>query len=90
MDDLKGIIAKRIQGATPNKKLHSEAHVLADEICTAFGEKKRFAMYLGVIKRVGVGTARRVFSQLKQDDNADNRGKLFMYLCRKEPQAPSS
>lgn len=89
MDDLKGIIAKRrLQGAKPNKHLHSPAHALADEISSAFGERKRFAMYLGVIKRVGVDKARQIYRQLEQDGSADNRGKLFMYLCRKEPKAP--
>lgn len=88
MDDLKDIIARRMKNAVPNKKLHSPAHVLADEICMAFGERKRFAMYLGVINRVGVDAARRIYSRLKQDENAKNRGKLFMFLCRKEPNGP--
>ncbi len=85
MDDLRDIITKRTEQAKPNKRLHSEAHVLADEISTAFGEKKRFGMYLGVINRVGVGHARRIFRQLQQDAKGD-LAKLFMYLCRKTPK----
>ena len=87
MDDLKDILERRVS-AKPNKNIHSPAHALADEITTAFGERKRFAMYLGVIKRVGVEQARRIYRQMAQDQNARDRGRLFMYLCRKEPKAP--
>ncbi len=86
MDDLKDILKKRAPKVIPkDKHLHSAAHVLADEISTAFGERKRFAMYLGVINRVGVENARRIFRQLHQEAKGD-LGKLFMYLCRKEPK----
>lgn len=85
MDDLKSLLAKR----TPQKKnvkIHTEVHALADEVSTAFGERKRFAMYLGTINRIGVERARGIYRQLLQEGNARNRGKLFMFLCRKEPK----
>ena len=87
MDGIKGILSKRLKAA-PNKKLHSPAHLLADEITTTFGERKRFAMYLGVINRVGVEKARGIYRRLIQEKGALNHGKLFMFLCRKEPKAP--
>ena len=80
MDSLKGLMSKR--SVRPNKHLHSPAHVLADEISTAFGEKKLFARYLGVILRVGVPKARTIFRTIQQD-GAEEPGKLFMYLCSK-------
>ena len=89
MDDLKNLLAKR-QKKGPDVHLHSAVHALADEISTAFGERKRFAMYLGVIKRVGVEAARRVYRQIEQDGNADSKGRLFMFLCRKEPPATNA
>jgi hypothetical protein len=89
MDDLKNLITERLRQDQPNKRLHSAAHVLADDISTAFGEKKRFAMYLGVINRVGVENARRIFRQLQQEGKGE-LGKLFMYLCRKEPKKDES
>jgi hypothetical protein len=84
MDGLGDLIAKRARAAKPNVKLHSPAHVLADEISSAFGERKRFAMYLGVINRVGVDEGRRIFRSLQQEGKGDLR-KLFMYLCRNAP-----
>ena len=43
-------------------------------------------MYLGVIKRVGVQKARRIFRNLQQEGKG-HPGKLFMFLCSKEPKA---
>ncbi|MEY4722793.1 MAG: hypothetical protein RLZZ324_306 [Candidatus Parcubacteria bacterium] len=84
MDDLKALLGDwKKARPKPNVKLHSEAHLLADEISTAFGERKRFAMYLGVINRVGPGEARRIFRELQLEAKG-NLGKLFMYLCSKK------
>jgi hypothetical protein len=85
MDDIKDILSKRLPQQKPNTKLHSAVHALADEISTAFGERKRFAMYLGVINRVGPDKARSIFRKL-QLEGTGNLGKLFMFLCRKEPK----
>lgn len=65
----------------PKKRLHSEAHVLADELSLYFQEPKKFAMYLGVIKKIGVRVARRLFSEIKQSD-AKEPAKLFMYKVK--------
>jgi hypothetical protein len=84
MDSLKDTLAGRARKkAVPAGKIHSEAHALADEISTAFQERKRFAMYLGVITRVGVPEARRIFAQLQQEGKG-HLGKIFMYLCSKK------
>lgn len=82
MDGMKEMLAKRMR-AKPNAKLHSEIHQLADEISSAFGEKPRFAMYLGTIKRVGVPQARQIFRELQQEGKG-HLGKLFMFLCSKK------
>jgi hypothetical protein len=84
MDDLKGLLGDwKKARPKPSVKLHSEEHLLADEISKAFAEPKRFAMYLGVIKRVGAGEARRIFREL-QLEGKGNLGRLFMYLCSKK------
>lgn len=83
MDGMKDLIGKRLKQSKPNVKLHSEAHLLADEISTTFGEKPRFAMYLGVINRVGVPQARRIYQELRQEGKG-HLGKLFMFLCSKK------
>lgn len=83
MDGIKKLLSNRVKASKPDTHLHSGAHVLADEICNAFGEPKRFAMYLGTITRVGPDKARQIFRQIQQD-GAKTPGRLFMYLCKKK------
>jgi hypothetical protein len=82
MEGLGDLIKKR-SAAAANKRLHSEAHVLADEMSVYFRERKRFAMYLGIIKRLGIAKARSIFAQVKAESaQADSPRKLFMWLTR--------
>lgn len=69
-----------------NKNIHSEIHYWADVISAAFGERKKFAMYLGVIKRIGPSEARRIFLEI-QGANAENPGKLFIWRSKQAPPA---
>jgi len=78
MENIKNII--KIAKPT-NKNIHSEAHYWADVISTAFGERKKFAMYLGVIKRIGVDRARQIFGEIKES-NAKEPGKLFVWKSK--------
>ncbi len=64
----------------PEKGLHSEKHALAKEISDYCGEPKKFGMYLGIIKNMGLVRAYRTFAELKQAKEVKNRGKLFLYL----------
>lgn len=84
-----GGVIKRNAAQKPNKRLHSEAHVLADEISSYFNERKKFAMYLGVIKRLGVPKARAIFASIKSEGgNVNNPRKFFMWLSREPGQDP--
>jgi len=77
-------LLKKSAGKKENKNIHSEAHALADEISTYFGEKKRFGMYLGIIKRVGVAQARAHFSRIRSESaNVKDPRKIFMWMTRK-------
>ena len=67
-----------------NKNIHSEIHYWTDVISTAFGERKKFGMYLGVIKRIGAGEARRLFAEIQQS-NVRSPGKLFFWKSRQTP-----
>ena len=78
MDSIGKIIQPRKER---NKNIHSEVHYWADQISTAFGERKKFAMYLGVIKRIGVKEAQRIFSEIKQS-KVSTPGKLFIWKSK--------
>ncbi len=80
MDGIGKILKKVDEGAKPkpNKKIHSEIHYWADVISTAFGEKRLFGMYLGVIKKIGADRAQLIFNELK-NSKVKNPGKLFIW-----------
>lgn len=72
---------------TPDKKLHSREHLLADDLSRMLGEEKRFAAYLGIAKRYYESDlralARRVME--KEDLPAAARGKYFFAALRDKP-----
>jgi len=67
------------------KYIHSEAHALAAEISSYFGEKQKFGVYLGVIKRIGVAQARTTFASIKTEGNVRNPRKFFMWMSKLPP-----
>lgn len=76
MEGIKSIIKARRN--LKNKNIHSEAHYWADIISREFHERQRFAMYLGIIKRIGVKPAQKIFSEIKQSQ-AKSPAKLFVW-----------
>lgn len=76
MEGVKNIIKRRTK--LKNKNIHSEAHYWADVIAREFHERKRFAMYLGIIKRIGLKEAKRIFAEIKES-GASSPGKLFVW-----------
>lgn len=76
MEGIQNIIKARRN--LKNRNIHSEAHYWADEISREFHERKRFAMYLGIIKRIGIKPAQKIFSEIKQSQ-AKNPAKLFVW-----------
>ena len=80
MDGIGKILKKVDEGTKPkpNKNIHSEIHYWTDIISTTFGEKNRFGMYLGVIKKIGVERAKKIFFEIKES-NVKSPGRLFMW-----------
>jgi len=66
----------------PVRGIHSEIHALAKDISEYCGEPKKFALYLGVIKRIGKNRAYQIFSEIKLAKNIKSRAKMFMYLSK--------
>lgn len=76
----------KIKKKKPERGIHGPIHALAKEISETFGEPKKFAMYLGIIKNIGLRKAYRIFSKIKQSKNVKTPGKLFVYESRtKQP-----
>ena len=66
----------------PARGMHSDIHALAKDISEYCKEPKKFALYLGVIKRIGKNRAYQIFSEIKQSKKIKTPGKLFVYLSK--------
>lgn len=77
----------KIKKKKPERGIHGPIHALAKEISETFDEPKKFAMYLGIIKNVGLRCAYRIFSKIKQSKDVKTPGKLFVYESRNSKKA---
>lgn len=69
----------KIKKKRPERGIHGPMHALAKEISEYAGEPKKFAMYLGIIKNIGLRRAYKIFSEIKQNKKIKSPGKLFVY-----------
>lgn len=77
--------------APKERFMHSEAHVLAAEISAYFAERKKFALYLAIVRRMGVPQARTLFAEIKSGDaNVASPRKFFMWSTRRAPKEPKA
>ena len=69
---------------TPDKKLHSRCHMLADDLSRMMGEEKRFGAYLGIAKRHYERDLRSLARRVLEKDNlpSEARGKYFFAALR--------
>lgn len=73
----------------PPRGIHSDIHALAKEISEYCREPKKFALYLGIIKRIGKNKAYQIFSEIKQSKTIKSPGKLFLYLSKDKKEYDS-
>lgn len=68
-----------IMRLTPDKKLHSRQHVLAEDLSRMLAEPKRFAAYLGIALRYDETDLRALarYTVEKKDLPVEARGKYF-------------
>jgi hypothetical protein len=73
-------VGKKIQ---VNKHLHSPAHLLADELCLKFNDKKHFGFYLKMATTYDHGFLRKLAGEILEKKDVQTPGKLFAYLIKK-------
>lgn len=86
MENLGQIARSKFQiAAKPkkNKYLHSAAHLLADEMCQKFNDKKHFGFYLKIATTHDHGYLRTLMGQVLEGKNVQTPGKLFAFLIKK-------
>ena len=67
--------------------LHSQNHVLADELSKKLNEPKRFGFYLRMAQKYDHRVLRRIAGEVLEG-NAKNPGALFAFLVKKEHSDP--
>ncbi len=77
---------------TPDKKLHSREHVLADDLSHMMREPKRFAAYLGIAKRYYESDLRALARRVREKEELpmDARGKYFFAALRGLAPTPAA
>lgn len=67
------------------RTIHSQIQLLAKDISEYCGEPKKFGMYAGTIKRIGLNRAYTIFSTMKQTrTNIRKKGAYFLILANKK------
>lgn len=73
----------KIEKPKKNPHLHSPAHMLADEMCQKFNDKKHFGFYLKMATTQNHDYLRGLMGQVLEARNVETPGKLFAYLIKK-------
>lgn len=72
-----------------NPHLHSPAHLLADEMCQKFNDKKHFGFYLKMALTHNHDYLRGLMGQVLEGQGVKTPGKLFAYLIKKNKYNPN-
>lgn len=82
MDSLKNISKSKSLPKKKDPKLHSENHVLADELATDLRDPQHFGFYLKMAGTIPHPVLRRLKGQVLENDKVQTPGKLFAYLIK--------
>lgn len=70
-----------------SKGMHSDIQYWAREIAEYTKEPKRFGMYLGIVKYIGVPAASRILSEMRSNPDIKTPAKLFMWKIKQLSKA---
>ena len=82
MEPIKNLTSHIRLPAKKDPKLHSEAHVLADELATKLGDPKHFGFYLKLATTQSHAVLRQICGNVLDSREVKNKGKLFAYLIK--------
>ncbi len=83
MDSLKDLAAGRKISRKKDPKLHSAAHVLADELANQLNDRAHFGFYLKMAVTHSPQVLRRIAGEVLENPKVQTPGKLFAYLIKK-------
>ncbi len=83
MDSLKDVAAGHKFSRKRDPKLHSAAHVLADELADQMNDRAHFGLYLKMAVTHPPDILRKIAGEVLENPKVQNRGRLFSYLIKK-------
>jgi predicted component of type VI protein secretion system len=83
MDSLKDVAAGKKISRKRDPKLHSAAHVLADELANLLNDRAHFGFYLKMAVTHPPDILRKLAGEILENRNVKTPGKLFAYLIKK-------
>lgn len=83
MDSLKSLASKKTISRKRDPKLHSAAHLLADELANLLNDRAHFGFYLKMAVTISPEVLRRLAGEVTENPKVQNRGRLFAYLVKK-------
>ncbi len=83
MDSLKDLVPKHKLVRKRDPKLHSKAHVLADDLANLFNDRAHFGFYLKMAVTYPEDTLRKIAGEIMENPKVKTPGKLFAYLIKK-------
>lgn len=86
MDSIKNLAQRKRIPKNKDPKLHSENHVLADELATKLRDPKHFGFYLKMAGTVPHPVLRRILGEVLENPKVTTPGKLFAYLIKQHNQ----
>lgn len=87
MDSLKDVASGHKLARKRDPKLHSAAHVLADELSQQMNDRAHFGLYLKMAVTYPPDLLRKIAGEILENPKVQNRGKLFSYLIKKHNES---
>lgn len=79
---LKDQLAARQSSLKKNPHLHTQSHLLADELSTKLQDKRHFGYYLKMTYTHDHSILRTILGQVLESKNVTTPGRLFTYLLK--------
>lgn len=87
MDSLKDRLAAKKVVRKRDPKLHSAAHLLADELSKQFNDRAHFGFYLKMAVTHPHDLLRKLAGEVLENPKVKTPGKLFAYLIKKHNES---
>jgi hypothetical protein len=83
MDSIKDVAGKHKLARKKDPKLHSAAHLLADELSQQMNDRAHFGLYLKMAVTHPPDLLRKIAGEVLENPKVQHKGRLFSYLIKK-------